>query len=352
MLIFLADEPTAEREREGMAQRIRWVDEQFCDVPRVILSISSKRNFRRKQLRRSSVLTVEEVNIFLHFPRILHLALHSDLIYVHSCFHALRALPLYFLGLHIITDMHGVVPEELQLSGKRWVSRLMSIVEHIVVRRSAAMVFVTDAMRRHFKKKYSLGDEACTYVVPVLTSEERIKPQSRREPTLVIYAGGLHIWQRVDQMLDAVEQTKRRFKFLFLTGEVDVLRAKLSDRGLTEVTVDSVPKARVFEYYERASLGFILREECVINRVACPTKLVEYMWAGIIPIVEQPLIGDFEEKGYKYVLVKDFVEGRVPEPPELDAMREHNLRVARQLEQLSMDQFTQLRRRHVGLNME
>lgn len=352
MLIFLADEPTAERERDGMSQRVRWVDEKFCDVPRVILSISPKRNFRRKRLIRSSVLTVEEVNIFLHFPRILYLALRSDVIYVHSCFHALRALPLYFLGLHIITDMHGVVPEELQLSGKPLASRLMSFVEQIVVKRSAAMVFVTDAMRRHFKKKYSLEGQPCTYVIPILTREEPVRRQVRRNPKLVIYAGGLHVWQRVDQMLDAVEQTKREFNFLFLTGEADRLRAKLNGRRLTEVGVDSVPKAQVFEYYERASLGFILREECVVNRVACPTKLVEYMWAGVVPIVEQPLIGDFNEKGYKYILLSNFVKGRVPKPEDLDVMREHNLRIAHQLEELSLDQFTRLRNRHVGPSIE
>jgi glycosyltransferase involved in cell wall biosynthesis len=348
MLIFLANEPTAERERDGMSQRVRWVDEKFCDVPRVILSISPKRNFRRKRLIRSSVLTVEEVNVFIHFPRILYLALRSDVIYVHSCFHALRALPLYFLGLHIVTDMHGVVPEELRLAGKPWVSRLMSIVEEIVVKRSTAIVFVTDAMRGHFKNKYSLGDEPCTYVIPILTREEPVTRQSRRDPKLVIYAGGLHVWQRIDQMLDAVEQTKREFKFLFLTGEADRLRSKLNDRRLTEVGVDSVPKARVFEYYGLASLGFILREDCVINRVACPTKLVEYMWAGVVPIVEQPFIGDFDEKSYEYILVNDFVKGCVPKPEDLDVMREHNLRVAQQLEQLSLDQFTRLRNRHIG----
>jgi len=347
MLVFLADEPTAEREQEGMTQRVKWVDEQFRDVPRVILSISPRRNLHRRQLIRSSVLTVEEVNLFLHFPRILYLALHSNLIYVHSCFHALRALPLYLLGLPIITDMHGVVPEELQLSGKPWASRLISVVEKIVVKRSAAMVFVTDAMQRHFERKYSLRNDSSSYIIPILTRGGTSVGRSTRDPKLVIYAGGLHVWQRVDHMLDAVEQTRGDFKFLFLTGEAERLRSKLNERRLTEVDVDSVPKARVFEYYERASLGFVLREDSVINRVACPTKLVEYMWAGVIPIVEQPIIGDFRERGYKYVLVDDFVNGHMPQPSELESMREHNLRVAMELEQLSLDQFMRMRVKYV-----
>ena len=46
MLLFLAYEPNAETEKDGMAQRIMWVDQQFHDVPRTILHISLKRNMR------------------------------------------------------------------------------------------------------------------------------------------------------------------------------------------------------------------------------------------------------------------------------------------------------------------
>ena len=352
MMLFLAHEPNAENERDGMSQRIKWIDEQFRDVPRVILHISLKRNMRRRRFIRSSVLAVEEVNLLIHFPRILYLALRSDIVYVHSCLYALRGLPLYFLGLRIITDMHGIVPEEQRIVGKSWLSRVLlfrvlSVIEIIVVKRSAVLVFVTNAMRIHFKEKYSLGDDANTYIIPILTREAPLARLSFKDPTLVIYAGGLQAWQRVDKMLDVVEHAKGWFRYLFLTGDADNLSKELNRRGITKVQVDSVPKSIMYEHYERASLGLILRADSLINRVACPTKLVEYLWSGIIPIVEQPFIGDFKEMGYKYILMDDFVKGQLPGAAELDNMRERNHQIARELEKLSVAEITCMRERYI-----
>lgn len=337
MLLFLADEPAAATERDGMAQRIRWIDEQFSESPRVLLRISLKSHLHRRREVLSPVLSIETLNLFLHFSHLLRLVKRSQFVYVHSCGHALRGLPLYFLGIRVITDMHGVVPEEMRLSGQRWLSRILSLTERIVVKRSAALVFVSQAMRRHFEVKYRRPLDR-SYVIPILTKGGP-NPSSARDPRTVIYAGGLQPWQRIDQMLDAVVAAEGRFRFLFLTGEPEKLKMLLQKRAIREVEVDSVPGERVPQYLQRASLGFILRDDSIINRVACPTKLIEYLRSGVIPIVEQPLIGDFCELGYGYILLRDFVRGNLPDPAALDALREQNRRVARDLERLTADEF-------------
>lgn len=346
MLLFLADDPAA-NERDGMAQRIHWVDEQFGDAERVLLRISLKGCFHRKRYARSPLLWVEELNLFLHFPRLLRLARRSRFVYVHSCGNAMRGLPLYFLGIRVITDLHGVMPEEMRMSGQRWMSRIMALTEWIAVRRSAALVFVTRAMRQHFETKYGRGAVARSYVIPIL-NKCGSQQELARDPRMVIYAGGLQPWQRVHEMLDAVAASQGRFRFVFLTGEPEKLRSQLRARGITGVEVDSVPGTKVPEHLQTASLGFILRDDSVINRVACPTKLVEYLRFGVVPIVEQPRIGDFCELGYQYVLVHDFMAGRVPDAATVDRMREQNRRVARRLEELTMDQFRAMREEFCG----
>ena len=342
MLLFLADEPNAENERDGMSQRIKWVDDQFREVPRLILRISLTRNWQRRRMVRSDVLVVEKLNLFLHLPRVIYLGLRSKFVYVHSCHHAFPGLILYFLGLRIITNVHGVVAEEMRLRGYRARSILVSIVERVVVNRSDALIFVTDSMRGHFCRKYAMRDNLRTYVIPIITNEPRPRGL-KKEPGLVIYSGGLQGWQRVDRMLDAIERTGNRFRFLFLTGSPDSLRQKLNSRGMTQVEVDSVPRDSIFEYYDRASLGFVLREDSLVNRVACPTKLVEYICAGVIPIVEQPLIGDFYERGYEYILVNEFESAEVPNPAKLENMRNRNFQVAQDLQDLSRSEFLKMK---------
>jgi hypothetical protein len=342
MLLFLADEPTHQNEKDGMSQRVKWIDEQFRDAQRVILRISPKGFFRRKRYVRSKYLTAEMVNLFIHMPRILSLALRSEAIYVHSCHNALRGLPLYFLRLPIVTDLHGVVPEEAKMSGSAWKSRIFSAVEKIVARRSQSLVFVSDAMRRHFLRKYASSHPCRSYIIPILPREPSPVQGSDRDPRLVIYAGGLQAWQRIDQMLDAVSRAGE-FRYLFLTGNKDAMLSKLRERGIDNVEIDSVPRAAMPEYYARASFGFALREDSVVNRVACPTKLVEYMWSGVIPIVEQPFIGDFQSYGFKYILVADFVRRNLPGPAELNRMRQHNRAIACAMSESGDDQLRSLK---------
>lgn len=51
---------------------------------------------------------------------------------------------------------------------------------------------------------------------------------------------------------------------------------------------------------------FVLRDDILVNQVACPTKIVEYLNYGIIPIVLSENIGDFKELGYEYLSINDF----------------------------------------------
>jgi glycosyltransferase involved in cell wall biosynthesis len=341
MLLFIGPEPNAENEKDGMTQRVRWIDEQFADTPRVILHIRLKKGWKKSRHVRSPFLTVEEMN-FLHVFRILSLALHSDGIYVHSCYNALKSLPVYFLGVPVITDLHGVVPEELRDEGRPIVSGWMSLIERLVIWRSKALVFVTDTMRRHFLKKYRGMHSKGSYVIPILPEQPMLEKQSRN-PRLVIYAGGTQPWQNVEKMGEVAAQTQGQFHYIFLTGRIGEFTRKLHAEGLTDIQVDSVPKSRVFDYYQRASFGLILREDSLVNRVACPTKMVEYLWAGVIPIVEMPHVGDFEAVGYRYILRKDFVNLSIPDRSELEAMRSTNQGVIASLRDLGMQELTRLK---------
>ena len=78
---------------------------------------------------------------------------------------------------------------------------------------------------------------------------------------------------------------------------------------------------------QTASLGFILRDNNAVNRVACPTKLVEYIQHKVIPIMDSPQIGDFYEKGLKYVSISDFVRGDIPNEEERVKMTEANVNI-------------------------
>lgn len=75
----------------------------------------------------------------------------------------------------------------------------------------------------------------------------------------------------------------------------------------------------------------------IVNKVACPTKLIEYLEHGIIPIVLQPEIGDFNKMGYRYILNDDFLEGKIPNHDVLEQMKIENYKI---LETLKIEKET------------
>ncbi len=110
-------------------------------------------------------------------------------------------------------------------------------------------------------------------------------------------------------MLDCIKNIGEndRYFFQILTGEVDKMKKKFKEKNikLDNVDIRGVKTNELAEYYEKAHYGFVLRDDISVNNVACPTKLVEYMNYGIIPIVLSSKIGDFERMKYDYVSLEN-----------------------------------------------
>ncbi|MNT56602.1 hypothetical protein D3C72_1939140 [compost metagenome] len=96
------------------------------------------------------------------------------------------------------------------------------------------------------------------------------------------------------------------------------------------VRVDSLPKDELLRAYHHYSLGFVLRNDDPVNRAACPTKLVEYLENGVVPIVLSSNIGDFAAHGFRYVTLEQ-LEAFEFDPAELAAMREANWSVIQRM---------------------
>ena len=77
----------------------------------------------------------------------------------------------------------------------------------------------------------------------------------------------------------------------------------------------------------------MLRDDSPVNRVSCPTKLVEYLSFGLIPVVRSPHLGDFHRLGYAYVTEEELKDGLIPDSAAGLDGSEHNLRVVDRLKE-------------------
>jgi len=334
MILFVANYPDKSGEKDGMAQRVVAIDRYFAQWERIYLGIRFFGNLRMRTSHPADNLMVYKVNFFLHFLLILYLGCRARGIYVHSIHNGFRALPFYLLKFkNIFTDMHGVFPEELGYYGKKTAAWLYGIIEKITVRSSRALILVTDAMGEHYRKKY--GNYRCKmYKIPIfddfMMKEGKTRPEQGK--LSIIYSGGTQKWQNVDLMLESVKKAQGKCSVTILTPDMGTFRQKLEEYGLASgVQVLSVPKHEVYDYYCRSDLGYILRDNSIVNRAACPTKLVEYLACGVIPIVLQPEIGDFAGMGYSFITIDRLAGGNLPSGEELVSMRENNYRIVEEI---------------------
>jgi hypothetical protein len=341
--VIVAEYPTPENQQDGMIQRVAAIDALFGDQPRTYLSIQFKGNLTYRCETHGAV-TVHYLNYFRHYFQIAVLSRRATTLYIHSAYNFLRLLPLLSLkGKRIFFDAHGVVPEELRLyEGKPVYAAIIGWVERLIIKRAHLVITVTQQMAEHFAQKYSAFSVERCLVLPIFDYAQRARTEGAesRSNLAILYSGGVQGWQNIDLMMTTLKRLAERriaglkMSFFVPRTALEVLEQRLAaasiDSEALSVSVGSLPKGELLQTYLRYSLGFVLRNDDPVNRAACPTKLMEYLENGVVPIVLSPNIGDFAAQGIRY-LTLDQLATFTFDPQELEAMREANWAVIRRM---------------------
>ena len=254
----------------------------------------------------------------------------SDFLYAHTVHSGQFLYPYYDSG-KIITDLHGIAPEEEEMLGYENRARFYAAYERTLIQKSYRVIGVTQSMFLHYQEKYGLSAERFIYF-PIASNIEPCECKNRSNATRIIYSGGVQTWQQVPKMLDVVKQLVPMFEFLFLTTHEAELRQMAQEKGVASLMrIESCQESALPRYYAWADYGFCLRENSPVNRVACPTKLMEYAACGIVPIIESDRVGDFFDLGGKAVSLEDMLHGHYPSQENLEIIRNANYTVIERL---------------------
>jgi hypothetical protein len=276
----------------------------------------------------------------IDMARATHRAFVEELIrdcpfaYVHTVHLARFVLPYYITG-KIVTDIHGIVPEEERMLGQPDHADFYKAVEATVAVTWRLLVVVTEAMRDHLMAKYP--DCRAEFVVLPIIERHEVDFAARRgrspgEPYRAVYAGGTQAWQNIDDMLAVCAPVKDICRFDFLSHEHELIAARPAAQALAgAASFRVVDKPALARAYLEADFGFVLRDPVAVNTVSCPTKLSEYLWFGVIPVVKSAAIGDLERLGYAYLTMQDFAAGLFPDEEGLAEMRLRNRAVIQDL---------------------
>lgn len=327
MILFIGPHARVARANDGVTSRVMSIDSLFSAKQRVYLNISFTK-YSKKEVYQETNCTIINCNYFIHFCFILKLIFQAQYIYIHTMMNYLRCFPGAILKSNVIVDIHGVLVEELKYNNApKWKIRLYTIIEAIIAKYSYKMICVTEQMREYYIHKYSITSNK-VIILPIFSQNVDLQVIKDKKYNMknVIYAGNLDKWQKIDEMLE-LASSHSQFNYQFLVSDIKKFKIKIKKNNFNNINIayDSVPKDAVIAYYKKSSFGFVIRDNNILNKVSCPTKLVEYICNGIIPIMNDFQLGDF--CGLGYISVHSFKENKVPDGDALKKMALKNAKI-------------------------
>lgn len=229
--------------------------------------------------------------------------------------------PSYFaskFACNFIYDIHGIAMESNII--KKPISLFLEREAYI---KAKAVIYVSKSMKEYFERKYKYYKQMfviipsfklkvnCNDIVstmPAARKELGIPP----DKIVVIYSGGLQKWQNIKDVIKLYKFLCKNYKNtlypLILTPVKNHSFFKNKLKNVPFIKIDYAVGMKLRNYYIAANYGLIPRKCNVINNVAIPTKMVDYLSYGIVPIIRETF-SDFRFYDFEYVKIVDLLNG-------------------------------------------
>lgn len=199
-----------------------------------------------------------------------------------------------------VADFHGAVPEETeyrrqQLTTTSRAPRWFHQHEARSVRACDAYLVVSTGMIGHLRAKLGEGASTAKAFVLDVKSSARFTHATAfvtrqdygiaNDEIVIVYSGGTQAYQRLPAMAGFVATLGahvERVRFVVFTAEPEVARQQLGPLANASGTIIArVAPSELHAHLKIADFGIIFRDDHVINRVASPTKIWEYLLSGL-----------------------------------------------------------------------
>jgi Glycosyltransferase Family 4 len=204
-------------------------------------------------------------------------------------------------SIKILYDCRGVTVEEIagmwSKSWKRFFLNLkMNVIrkmERSVVNEVDMLTTVSEGLSDYLFSHY--GRKPDRLIRPVVNpdkfyfSEEQRNIVRKREgikncDKLFLFVGGADYWQSIDLLANWWRGLgNKNFTLLILTHRISDYEDCFKDMpgSSGRIVIKSVSHSEISTYMSAADFGVLLRNESVVNNVASPVKLSEYLCAGL-----------------------------------------------------------------------
>ena len=248
------------------------------------------------------------MNIINQIVFVINHGMNYKIIHVRSyppMFAALISKWLY--GVKVVFDPRGLFPDEVYYKNSNTaVYKILKYCVKIFVKYSDSIVTVSDAFRTYYLDKYNVVPNKIVSISTFSKSsenrmsseDEKTQPAAERIISIV-YVGSDDKWQMFSEILDFFSylhvKDPQKFKFSIITNNLDSVSAAIEAMGMSSnIYVTSVKPDAVYSIISKCDYGIIFRDDNILNRVAAPIKIVDYLFAGL-NIIATKNIGDMSD---------------------------------------------------------
>lgn len=209
-------------------------------------------------------------------------------------------------GVYYITDVHGDIAHEFKEGRKRndWFFPYSIKQQKKFVSNSDCCIVVSDKLKEQLEvntgvsvKKHSIISCGVDLNRFYDASRKPIEGINLDDRIVLGYCGGFQNWQNFGEIIDvAIRLHKlddRIFLLAFSNSDITPYLNKLLQLGDDNYYIVGLPSEEVPSHLKLMDAGFLLRSDWVLNRVSSPTKICEYLAAGV-PLICTRYSGDYE----------------------------------------------------------
>ncbi len=162
------------------------------------------------------------------------------------------------------------------------------------------------------------GAPADTSVVPCCIAQ--ITPDTRRkeirkrwgvadDEIVLVYSGGTAAYQHLEDLtipfLKKVMERNAKIRVAFLSSEEEKIKSMLVAAGMysDKIILKGFPQKEVAEALTACDAGILIRKPTVVNAVANPVKIAEYLGSGL-PIIIEKNVGGVADVMFEQSILK------------------------------------------------
>lgn len=227
-----------------------------------------------------------------------------------------------FFRKSVIFDMRGVLPEETLYQGKGIKKMVLyyfyNIVETFGIKTANKIITVSEVFKTYILNKYKIKKNDKIENIRTFSIKSELKSFSLREELnipsnfkIFVYSGSISKWQKFEEIVYLYTLLKQEISeslLLVFTNQYskaeNILVKFLKSN---EFRICNFNNEALLNALTQCDMGFLLREDSIVNKVASPIKFNDYL-ASNLPLIISNNIGDTESIIEKYnagIIIRD-----------------------------------------------